>query len=188
MREIQVLIQQRGLAPQFLSDKLIKQISWDNQWIGYDDADTISLKTSWADQNCLGGTVYWSVDMVGVGTLVLSILALLLRIDMLNSGDTPISPSTDGSCSPTTHCLYSSAGPCCSAYGYCGSDAAHCSINNGCRVVSGNCNTVSIDGSCGVGKTCTGSGLGDCCSSKGWCGTGDEWCGAGCQSSFGVCH
>lgn len=82
LREIELLIQQRGLVPQFLSDKLIKQISWGNQWIGYDDVDTINLKTNWADQNCLGGTVYWSVDMVGVGSLVFSVLMSPVRANM----------------------------------------------------------------------------------------------------------
>jgi chitinase len=42
---------------------MIKQIVWDdNQWMGYDDIDTIALKTQWANENCLGGTVAWSID------------------------------------------------------------------------------------------------------------------------------
>ncbi|KUJ19692.1 glycoside hydrolase [Mollisia scopiformis] len=68
LREIEVLIQQQGLVPKLLSDEMIKQISWGNQWMGYDDADTVTLKSAWADQQCLGGMMYWSMDLVGAGT------------------------------------------------------------------------------------------------------------------------
>ncbi len=51
LREIEVTIQQKGLVPKLLSDEMIKQISWGNQWIGYDDADTINLNANWADQH-----------------------------------------------------------------------------------------------------------------------------------------
>ncbi|KAF7507852.1 hypothetical protein GJ744_010016 [Endocarpon pusillum] len=48
---------------------------------------------------------------------------------------------------------------------------------------------VSTDGSCGEGTSfiCLGSRWGDCCSPKGWCGKDANYCGAGCQSSFGNC-
>jgi chitinase len=68
LREIELIIQQQNLVPQILSGEMIKQITWGNQWIGYDDAYTINLKSNWADQHCLGGMVYWSVDLVGVGS------------------------------------------------------------------------------------------------------------------------
>lgn len=76
LREIELIIQQQNLVPQLLDDQMIKQIAWGNQWVGYDDADTINMKTSWADQHCLGGTVFWSVDLVGVGSSVFSLLKL----------------------------------------------------------------------------------------------------------------
>jgi chitinase len=34
------------------------------QWVGYDDAETIALKAGWADSQCLGGIMFWSVDFV----------------------------------------------------------------------------------------------------------------------------
>ena len=40
----------------------MKEITWDDQWIGYDDADTIKQKKAWADNQCFGGTMAWSVD------------------------------------------------------------------------------------------------------------------------------
>lgn len=68
LREIQVLIQQQRLVPEMLGDQMIKQISWGNQWVGYDDSETINLKTNWADKHCLGGMVFWSMDLVNAGT------------------------------------------------------------------------------------------------------------------------
>lgn len=52
---------------------MVKQISWDgNQWMGYDDAETIAMKTGFANNRCLGGTMIWSIDFdSGSGRLVL---------------------------------------------------------------------------------------------------------------------
>ena len=44
--EIETIIRERGLVPELLSDPMVKQITWDDQWIGYDDTDTIALKTA----------------------------------------------------------------------------------------------------------------------------------------------
>lgn len=60
--EIQQLITQKGLTPKYLPDAMMKQITWDDQWIGYDDADTIKQKKAWADNQCFGGTMAWSID------------------------------------------------------------------------------------------------------------------------------
>lgn len=63
LREITKIIAKNYITPKLLPDLMIKQIVYDdNQWIGYDDNDTIALKTEWADQNCLGGTAIWSID------------------------------------------------------------------------------------------------------------------------------
>lgn len=34
--EIQALIKKKGLKPTYLKDSLMKQITWDDQWMGYD--------------------------------------------------------------------------------------------------------------------------------------------------------
>ncbi|KAI8261335.1 glycoside hydrolase [Colletotrichum sp. SAR11_239] len=60
--EIEQLIEKKGLTPKYLPDAMMKQITWDDQWIGYDDADTIKEKKAWADNQCFGGTMAWSVD------------------------------------------------------------------------------------------------------------------------------
>lgn len=60
--EIEALIKEKSLKPTS-SNLMTKQITWDDQWVGYDDDDTRTQKTAWAAQKCFGGTVRWSVDM-----------------------------------------------------------------------------------------------------------------------------
>jgi chitinase len=63
LQEIEAIIKEKGLIPELIPDAMIKQITWDGQWVGYDDNETIALKTAWADGLCLGGTQIWSVDL-----------------------------------------------------------------------------------------------------------------------------
>jgi GH18 family chitinase len=64
LQEINMLIQQDDLQSTLLEDKMIKEIVYDtNQWLGYDDAETIALKRNWADEHCLGGIAIWSMDL-----------------------------------------------------------------------------------------------------------------------------
>ncbi|KAL8899789.1 MAG: hypothetical protein Q9207_006012 [Kuettlingeria erythrocarpa] len=60
--EIEALIKEKSLKPSS-SNLMTKQITWDDQWVGYDDDDTRAQKIAWAAQECFGGTVRWSVDM-----------------------------------------------------------------------------------------------------------------------------
>ena len=61
--EIKNIIAQKGLIPELVPDTMVKQITWDDQWIGYDDNETYALKLGWADSHCFGGTMTWSIDM-----------------------------------------------------------------------------------------------------------------------------
>ncbi|RGP68664.1 oviduct-specific glyco [Fusarium sporotrichioides] len=60
--EIQQLIKKKNLKPQYLPDSMMKQITWDDQWIGYDDEETFEAKRAFADSLCFGGTMIWSID------------------------------------------------------------------------------------------------------------------------------
>jgi chitinase len=63
LREITRTIKELNLTAELLPDEMVKQIVWDgNQWMGYDDDETIALKMKWADEHCLGGTAVWSID------------------------------------------------------------------------------------------------------------------------------
>lgn len=63
LQEIQDLIPQTGAKPFLDSTAMMKYLIWDDQWIGYDDNETIALKKSWASSHCFGGTMIWSVDL-----------------------------------------------------------------------------------------------------------------------------
>ncbi|KAG9252605.1 uncharacterized protein F5Z01DRAFT_675725 [Emericellopsis atlantica] len=99
----------------------MKELVWDNQWVGYDDEETVELKRKFANDQCFGGLMAWSVDF--------------------NSGDgsgTDAPKSEDGYCGPNhngTTCPGSDYGDCCSTSGYCGSSDGYC----GSACISGDC-------------------------------------------------
>jgi len=62
LSEIKDLIKTKNLTPRFLTEALMMELTWDDQWIGYDDESTIARKKAWADDQCFGGTMAWSVD------------------------------------------------------------------------------------------------------------------------------
>jgi chitinase len=62
IRQIKNLIKNKGIEPKYLKDSMMKQIAWDDQWIGYDDEETLVEKKDWADGYCFGGTMVWSID------------------------------------------------------------------------------------------------------------------------------
>ena len=66
--EIQQLIKRRNLTPKYLPDSMMKQITWDDQWIGYDDDETFAAKRAFADGLCFGGTMIWSIDFQATGS------------------------------------------------------------------------------------------------------------------------
>jgi chitinase len=42
----------------------VKYITWDNnQWVSYDDADTLKIKMDFANKLGLGGTMVWALDL-----------------------------------------------------------------------------------------------------------------------------
>jgi hypothetical protein len=170
--EIKKLIKEKKLTPRLNSDSMMKELIWDDQWIGYDDEETHEMKRKFANNLCFGGTMAWSVDF-NSGT-----------------GDGDSAPvSTDGRCGAAgggSQCEGSTFGDCCSSSGYCGGTETHC--GSGC--VSGKClvGQETTDGSCGASAHGAFCGLwpqGSCCSSSGYCGDTEGHCGAGCQS--GAC-
>jgi chitinase len=165
--EVRGLIEEKGLTPRLLQGAMMKELVWDDQWIGYDDEETVAMKKAFANNLGFGGTMAWSVDF--------------------NTGVSDSPPvSADGSCGPKnggTVCEGSGFGDCCSANGWCGSTEGHC--GSGC--ISGKCiqGAVTTDRSCGAGANhaiCGNWPAGDCCSPTGWCGNTPVHCGPGCQS------
>jgi chitinase len=56
------IIPQLGVQPHLLEKDMMMELKWGNQWIGYDNKQTIAMKKTWASQHCFGGTMIWSVD------------------------------------------------------------------------------------------------------------------------------
>ena len=101
LTEIRALIESKGLEPVPLGDgtTMMKQITWDDKWIGFDDEASILEKLNYANAHCFGGTMAWNVD--------------------LDSGDRQLSkpPTTiDGLCGPKNGRVCPS-GQCCSSLG-----------------------------------------------------------------------
>lgn len=73
LAEIKGYIIDKGLTPETLQAPMMKQITWGDQWICYDDEETVAMKKKWASGLCFGGTMVWSVDFnSGPGRLVVS--------------------------------------------------------------------------------------------------------------------
>lgn len=66
---------------------MVKQISWDgDQWMGYDDEETLALKLKYANNRCLGGTMIWSIDFdSGIGRFVSPQVRLLRTFNPTSS-------------------------------------------------------------------------------------------------------
>ncbi|KAK3897848.1 glycoside hydrolase superfamily [Staphylotrichum tortipilum] len=48
----------------------VKIVTWDsNQWVSFDDAQTLKMKLDYANLRCLGGTMIWAIDLDD-GTLI----------------------------------------------------------------------------------------------------------------------
>ncbi|KAF1348228.1 glycoside hydrolase, partial [Lizonia empirigonia] len=61
--EIQRIISAKKLKPEIMAGGAsVKQIVFDGQWVGYDDDETLKLKTGLANNRCLGGTALWAID------------------------------------------------------------------------------------------------------------------------------
>ncbi|CAO2656569.1 Nn.00g053720.m01.CDS01 [Neocucurbitaria sp. VM-36] len=61
--EINRIIAKGGVTKGYDQKAGVKWITWDsNQWVSYDDGETIQQKLSLANNRCLGGHMVWAVD------------------------------------------------------------------------------------------------------------------------------
>ena len=63
LTEIQNMVAQTNVTPQYNPATEMMQISYGNQFVAYDDEYTFYLKKQFADANCMGGTMMWSIDL-----------------------------------------------------------------------------------------------------------------------------
>ncbi|CAD0098997.1 unnamed protein product [Aureobasidium mustum] len=55
--EIKNIAKSKGIHPTYLSGAMMKELTWDDQWIGYDDEETFAAKKEFANSMCFGGTM-----------------------------------------------------------------------------------------------------------------------------------
>ncbi|CZT41789.1 uncharacterized protein RSE6_01575 [Rhynchosporium secalis] len=61
--EIRKIIKETGAEPFLLEGAMVKELVYNvDQWVAYDDYETIALKERFARKRCLGGTMIWSID------------------------------------------------------------------------------------------------------------------------------
>ncbi|KAM0669606.1 hypothetical protein ACQRIU_000001 [Beauveria bassiana] len=60
--EIDNIVQQRGITPKLYQDAAVKVAAWDDQWVAYDDHDTLKMKSEYAQSRCMGGVMVWAIS------------------------------------------------------------------------------------------------------------------------------
>ncbi|RYP56698.1 hypothetical protein DL771_011637 [Monosporascus sp. 5C6A] len=60
--EIDDLVAKHGVKPKLYKKEAVKVAAWGNQWVAYDDKETFSLKSRYAQKMCLGGLMVWAIS------------------------------------------------------------------------------------------------------------------------------
>jgi chitinase len=82
--EIQDIISENGLTPTLVKEDAIKYMVWNtDQWVSYDDEETLKMKLDYANKLCLGGTMIWALDLdkPGKDTSVDSLIGSGFQLD-----------------------------------------------------------------------------------------------------------
>ncbi|KAH8811227.1 hypothetical protein F5884DRAFT_749620 [Xylogone sp. PMI_703] len=58
----------------------VKIVTWDGNWVSYDDATTFKMKADYANSVCLGGTMVWAVSLDDTAATATQALAAALGI------------------------------------------------------------------------------------------------------------
>ncbi|KAK7969466.1 hypothetical protein PG988_008539 [Apiospora saccharicola] len=62
--EIVKIMEDQDATVTFDEATAVKIVTWDSdQWVSWDDAETLKLKMDYANLRCLGGTMVWAVDL-----------------------------------------------------------------------------------------------------------------------------
>ncbi|KAB8225906.1 hypothetical protein BDV33DRAFT_198320 [Aspergillus novoparasiticus] len=60
--EIDELVDRTDVIEKLDDAAAVEILTWDNQWLTYDDAETFSLKVKFALEECLGGVMVWAIS------------------------------------------------------------------------------------------------------------------------------
>ncbi|KAF3491741.1 chitinase [Arthroderma uncinatum] len=60
--EIQDIIKAKGLTPKLHRKEAVKSVSWDNQWVSFDDEVTWRMKLNTARAQCISNVMVWAIS------------------------------------------------------------------------------------------------------------------------------
>ncbi|KAF7553490.1 hypothetical protein G7Z17_g3624 [Cylindrodendrum hubeiense] len=60
--EIDALVKENNPGIEFYEKEAVKVATWGDQWISFDDAETLKLKIDYAQSRCLGGVMVWAIS------------------------------------------------------------------------------------------------------------------------------
>lgn len=60
--EIMDVIEETGVEPVLHEKETVKSISWGNNWVAYDDEETLAMRADFVREQCLGGIMVWAVS------------------------------------------------------------------------------------------------------------------------------
>ena len=60
--EIDEIVAERNIVPKLNKEAAVKIVAWDDQWVTYDDRETIQMKADFARQLCLSGLMVWAIS------------------------------------------------------------------------------------------------------------------------------
>lgn len=94
--EIEAIIA-AGATPTLDSAAAVKQLVFDtDQWVSYDDVETLKMKVDYANGKCLGGTMVWAISTDSTNATAAAALASLNGLGVskaLFGGSTPEPPT-----------------------------------------------------------------------------------------------
>lgn len=60
-KEIDDIVKKKDLKPSLDKTAAIQSLTWDDQWVTYDDETTLKLKIKFSQSECLGGVMVWAL-------------------------------------------------------------------------------------------------------------------------------
>ena len=60
--EISSISDEKNLKPTLYEEAAVKVVTWDDQWVAYDDGETFKMKADFARSQCMGGVMVWAVS------------------------------------------------------------------------------------------------------------------------------
>ncbi|KAG8160817.1 hypothetical protein KVR01_009081 [Diaporthe batatas] len=60
--EIMDVMKEMGVKPVLHQEEAVKSLTWGNNWVAYDDEETLAMRADFVREQCLGGIMVWAVS------------------------------------------------------------------------------------------------------------------------------